>query len=309
MSVRSASQTFRRSFALILIAETLTILAVWLLLGSNVSGWIRDKATQLTQISQTVAASRDWSQIATVPKDRASRLFASYRKTLADATHLYFPNRTGVVFLSVLDHGDEYIIFSDDKPTNPLTNNGKADQWGVGAYSSGRTMTTPTPQTDATGTWLEAYTPILRNGKVVCLIGAQADSAPAADLQEMERRAFSLSIFPVILMSLIVAYILAGMFVEPMYIFRRIHEEARMPAPRPAEEHSDDHLSPREREVCDLAGQGLTNKEIAERLYVSEETVKTHVKSIRRKTGLNKVDLAVQAQARQIASLRQSATA
>ena len=33
-------------------------------------------------------------------------------------------------------------------------------------------------------------------------------------------------------------------------------------------------LSPREQEVLDLVSQGLTNKEVAERLYISENTVK-----------------------------------
>ena len=41
-----------------------------------------------------------------------------------------------------------------------------------------------------------------------------------------------------------------------------------------------DSLSPREREVLDLVSQGLTNKEVAERLYVSENTVKYHMKNI-----------------------------
>lgn len=41
-----------------------------------------------------------------------------------------------------------------------------------------------------------------------------------------------------------------------------------------------DSLSPREREVLDLVSQGLTNKEVAERLYISENTVKYHMKNI-----------------------------
>jgi DNA-binding NarL/FixJ family response regulator len=39
-------------------------------------------------------------------------------------------------------------------------------------------------------------------------------------------------------------------------------------------------LTPREREVLELLGLGLSNRQVATRLYVSEKTVKTHVSSI-----------------------------
>ena len=39
-------------------------------------------------------------------------------------------------------------------------------------------------------------------------------------------------------------------------------------------------LTPREREVLDLVAEGLTNQEIAERLVITEGTVKNHVHSI-----------------------------
>ena len=41
-----------------------------------------------------------------------------------------------------------------------------------------------------------------------------------------------------------------------------------------------DSLSPREREVLDLVSRGLTNREVAEQLYISENTVKYHMKNI-----------------------------
>ena len=39
-------------------------------------------------------------------------------------------------------------------------------------------------------------------------------------------------------------------------------------------------LSPREREVLELMAQGLRNREIAERLFLSEATIKTHVRHL-----------------------------
>jgi DNA-binding NarL/FixJ family response regulator len=50
---------------------------------------------------------------------------------------------------------------------------------------------------------------------------------------------------------------------------------------------SDHSLSPREIQVLNLAAGGLTNKEIAYRLGISDRTVQFHMNSIFNKTGTN----------------------
>ncbi|MET9611929.1 response regulator transcription factor [Kitasatospora indigofera] len=53
-------------------------------------------------------------------------------------------------------------------------------------------------------------------------------------------------------------------------------------------------ITPREREVLGLIGNGLSNKEIADRLHVGITTVKTHVANLMAKTGRdNRIRLAV----------------
>jgi len=53
-----------------------------------------------------------------------------------------------------------------------------------------------------------------------------------------------------------------------------------------AEVHEADGLTPREREVLDLLAEGLPNKLIADRLGVSEHTVKFHVGAVLSKLGV-----------------------
>jgi DNA-binding NarL/FixJ family response regulator len=57
------------------------------------------------------------------------------------------------------------------------------------------------------------------------------------------------------------------------------------------------HLSTREREVLDLIATGATNREIAERLYLSPHTVKEHTSAVYRKLSVrNRAEAVRQAQ-------------
>jgi DNA-binding NarL/FixJ family response regulator len=72
----------------------------------------------------------------------------------------------------------------------------------------------------------------------------------------------------------------------PAVTRRLIGEFARLrPRLAPAPERLRE-LTPRETEVLRLVAEGLSNGEIAERLVVSEETVKTHVSRVLMKLGL-----------------------
>jgi DNA-binding NarL/FixJ family response regulator len=70
----------------------------------------------------------------------------------------------------------------------------------------------------------------------------------------------------------------------PAITRRLIAEFARMRPRRRPEALSV--LTPRETEILGLVAEGLSNGEIAERLVLSDETVKTHVSHVLRKLGL-----------------------
>jgi DNA-binding NarL/FixJ family response regulator len=71
---------------------------------------------------------------------------------------------------------------------------------------------------------------------------------------------------------------------SPTITKRVIKQFTRIPRPAPPKELDD--LSEREREVFRLIARGLSNAEIAQELYISETTVKTHITHILQKLNL-----------------------
>ena len=72
----------------------------------------------------------------------------------------------------------------------------------------------------------------------------------------------------------------------PSVTRRLIDRFARSPEPGKPGANALELLSPREREVLTLVAKGLSNSECAEQLFMSEGTVKTHVKRIYTKLDL-----------------------
>ena len=71
---------------------------------------------------------------------------------------------------------------------------------------------------------------------------------------------------------------------SPAITRRVIKQFTRIPRPTPPKELDD--LSAREREVFRLIARGLSNGEIAQELYISDTTVKTHITHIFQKLNL-----------------------
>ncbi|WP_222192680.1 response regulator [Modestobacter italicus] len=77
-----------------------------------------------------------------------------------------------------------------------------------------------------------------------------------------------------------------GGLLDPAVTLRVIESFATAPAPDPVRAAALGQLTERETEVLSLVAAGLSNAEIAGRLYLGEATVKTHVSRVLLKLGL-----------------------
>ncbi len=75
---------------------------------------------------------------------------------------------------------------------------------------------------------------------------------------------------------------------DPATTARQMRSLRADPAERPAPAPELAGLSPRERDILALIGDGLTNREIGKKLYLSEKTVKNHISRLLAKLGVQR---------------------
>ena len=134
---RSTNRAFLRSFLVILVAQAITIFIAWWSLDYNVKAWLNMRTTSLTRISQQASAVGDWTQIDKIPRDRDSQLGDAYQDRLYKLSNRYFVGKEGSIFLTFVERGEEYDIYSGTDI--PVQDAGEANQWLREAYKTRRT--------------------------------------------------------------------------------------------------------------------------------------------------------------------------
>lgn len=81
---------------------------------------------------------------------------------------------------------------------------------------------------------------------------------------------------------------------KEVVVFKEVMVSAAVPFALNADRLRELGVTPREREILELIANGMSNREIAEKLFVSENTVKTHSSRLFDKLGAKRRTQAVQ---------------
>jgi DNA-binding NarL/FixJ family response regulator len=88
---------------------------------------------------------------------------------------------------------------------------------------------------------------------------------------------------PKILLDAIRSVLKGESYIQPNMTKEMFNEISKVSSPRTQEKDLGNKLTLREIDVIKLIADGLLNKEIAKKLFISEKTVKNHVSNILRK--------------------------
>lgn len=120
---------------------------------------------------------------------------------------------------------------------------------------------------------------------VVVLTAVDTDSSVLSALQAGACGFLMKSSAPSTLVAAVQAAAQGRSLISPEALSRLVSLAGGVSSSSPREHHEIPVLSKRENEVAQLIAEGLSNPEIAERLFISLPTVKTHVARIMEKTG------------------------
>lgn len=130
---------------------------------------------------------------------------------------------------------------------------------------------------------IEAAAEILSEDGAQSLVVMAEDDHPASALRELPLRGWGIVAPDAPPEELAAAATAAG---EGLVVLPKNLTEQILYSPMIVED-LDEPLTPRESEVLDLLGRGLSNKRIAGELHISEHTVKFHISSLYAKLGVS----------------------
>lgn len=127
----------------------------------------------------------------------------------------------------------------------------------------------------------------LRTDTKIVMLTIHADEHYVAELIKAGANGYLLKdIEPGLLIRAIRSVCNGESFIYPAYVQRLLQGDAKKIEPIPIR-GSQEHLTLREVEVLQLIGEGLSNQEMAQKLYLSEKTVKNHLTNIFRKISVS----------------------